>query len=320
VAVYTTFEQRDIEQVCAAFVLGAPRSWRGIPQGSINTNYVLQTEQGRFFLRHTTVRSPDDLQFEAAFLDHLHRLGFAAPTLRRTPTGQSDIPLRGGRASVFGWLLGTERGRADFEPPHAHALGQELGALHRVGESFGERRQNPYGPPVVQGWLEGLERVTDEEVRGLVPELRAALEASRGYCTGAPRGTIHADLFMDNVKWQGDRVEAFFDFEMACTDAWVLDLGITLNAWCFDGGYHAPLCRALFEGYVQERPLGPGEGRALFDATLFGAVRYTASRIRDFHLSALPADRLFPKSFRTYLARVRELGALGPEGFLRLLG
>jgi len=41
-----------------------------------------------------------------------------------------------------------------------------------------------------------------------------------------------------------------------------------------------------------ERPLSEVERGAFHEAALFGAVRYTASRIRDFHLSELPAERL----------------------------
>jgi homoserine kinase type II len=136
-----------------------------------------------------------------------------------------------------------------------------------------------------------------------------------------PRGVIHADLFMDNVKWLGDRVSALFDFEMACRDAYVLDVAITLNAWCFDNGEYRPeLCRGLLRGYQVERSLMPVEREHLFGHALFGAVRYTASRIRDFHLSGLPPDKLAPKDFRTYLARARALSAMGPGGLRALAG
>ena len=49
-------------------------------------------------------------------------------------------------------------------------------------------------------------------------------------------------------------------------------------------------------------------------------MRYTASRLRDFHLSELPPERLFRKDYRTYLARVTALEQLGPEGFATLVG
>jgi homoserine kinase type II len=135
-----------------------------------------------------------------------------------------------------------------------------------------------------------------------------------------PRGVIHADLFMDNVKWLGERVGAFFDYEMACRDAYGLDVAVTLNAWCFEEGYRTELCPAFIRGYQDARPLSEVERESLFGHALFGAVRFTASRIRDYHLSPLPPERLVRKDFRTYLARTRALREMGPSGFRALTG
>jgi homoserine kinase type II len=96
-------------------------------------------------------------------------------------------------------------------------------------------------------------------------------------------------------------------------------VAITLNAWCFEGTYRRSLCRAFMDGYATERPLAPVEKGALFSHALFGAVRYAASRIRDFHLSPLPPERLFKKDFRTYLARTEALARMGQKGFADLL-
>lgn len=319
-AVYTPFEASDLNHVASTFGLGEIREAHGIPQGSINTNYRLETAQGRFFLRHTLVRSAEDLTFEADLLDHLHASALPAPSLIRTTDGRPFAELKGGRACVFRWLAGEEKTRAQLSWDVLWALGRELGKLHRVGASFMGERANPYGPAVVRGWLQGLAQHRDGSVAEVARELSAALPHGETLGDLVPRGVIHADLFLDNVKWLGDRVSALFDFEMACRDALVLDVAITLNAWCFDGAYQPQLCRAFITGYEEERPLTPTEPVALHRAAIFGAVRYTASRIRDFHLSDLPADRLTPKDFRTYLARVRALTAMTTPDFLALLG
>lgn len=320
-AVYAALDDNDFALVAREFGLGAFHGATGIPQGSINTNYRIECAAGRFFLRHTTVRSEADLQFEADLLAHLQESAFPAPHLLRTTRGPAFIELRGGRVSVFGYLSGEELTRAQFGTDHAERLGATLGKLHRVTNSFGGSRANPYGPERVSGWLQELAQHADAELAEIARELQRYLETSQ-LTTGelVPRGVIHADLFMDNVKWLGDRVSAFFDFEMACRDAFTLDIAITLNAWCFDGEYKPDLCQAFVRGYQVERKLQSSERLDLFHQALFGAVRYTASRIRDFHLSPLPPDKLFKKDFRTYLARARALTAMKPSGFLKLLG
>lgn len=314
-ALYTALSDEELRALCEELGLGELRSARGVPEGSINTNYLLETASGRFFLRHTTVRSEADLSFEAKLLDLLHDSHFPAPHLHRTRAGAPFLPLRGGFVSIFGYLPGEELTRARLTPEHCEQLGAELGKLHRIGNALLGDRQNPYGPDRVRTWLDELSVHADPELRAIADECRRLLETTQRSTRLVPRGVIHADLFMDNVKWLDDRVAAFFDFEMACRDELALDVAITLNAWCFDGQYRQGLCRAFLGGYQWQRPLSPEERERLYEQTLFGAIRYTASRIRDFHLSPLPPERLMRKDFRTYLARVRALAAMGPRGF-----
>lgn len=320
-AVYTPFDRPDFEQACEAFAVGAFREAHGIPQGSINTNYRLETATGRYFLRHSHLRSAADLTFEAELLDLLHQSAYPAPSILRTTSGQPFLELKGGRAMVFRWLAGEEKTRSRLTWEVLVNLGREVGKLHRITNSFVGERENPYSPEVVRGWLAELLKHPDGALVATAQELVDALPTSETFGDLVPRAVIHADLFLDNVKWVGDRVSAIFDFEMACREALVLDVAITLNAWCFDGGAYRPeLCRGFLSGYEDERTLTPGEPSALYRAALFGAIRFTTSRIRDFHLSELPADRLSQKDYRTYLARVRALKTLGEEGFLRLIG
>jgi homoserine kinase type II len=323
VAVYVELSAEAMAEISGAYKLGRIREVIGIPQGSINSNCRLELEDGRrFFLRVTTVRSAEDLQFEASLLEHLREGRFPGPTLIRTQANAPYVELPHGRATLFHYLAGDALQRSDLSTPRLEALGRELGKLHRVGQSFLGRRENPYRPAVVRTWLEQLKENPDVEVADARKLLVPALDQAEAGLAGRmlPQGPIHADIFLDNVKWIGNDVSAIFDFEMACVDAYVLDVAIALNAWCFDQRYVPELCGALMRGYKVERTLTPEEGHTLFDQALFGAVRYTASRIRDFHLSPLPPDKLFKKDFRTYLARVRALTALGREGLLRVSG
>ncbi len=317
-ALYTPLTPEDLALVDAAYGLGGILLAVGIPQGSINTNYRLETGKGRRFLRHTTVRSEEDLRFEARLLSLLHDGAFGAPRLDATLAGLPFLPLKGGRVSVFHFLPGDELQRADLSPEHLERLGKQVGKLHRLSAPLSGDRPNPYGPATVSGWLEGL--TGNAELKETAVELQVALEESLRGPSLLPEGAIHSDIFLDNVKWVGSQVSAIFDFEMACLAPYVLDVAITLNAWCFEDGYRWPLAQSLLRGYEEERVLNALERQGLYFAALFGAVRYTTSRIRDFHLSKLPADRLFKKDYRTYLHRTRALRALGPTAFAERAG
>jgi homoserine kinase type II len=322
VAIYTELTNEQWSTLAEAYGLGALHSVHGIPQGSINSNFRLEAQKGKFFLRHTLVRKSEDLRFEAGLLGHLAESHFPGPVIEPTVRGEPFVEIAGGRVTLFHLLAGEELRRNQLSDEHLEQLGRELGKLHRLGASFTGQRENPYGLPVVASWLEGLRGVKDPEVAEALTILEPALaEAKKLIPSGLlPRGPIHADVFLDNVKWLGDRISAIFDFEMACVDACALDVAITLNAWCFDGDYLPLLARRFIVGYQEQRPLSGVERGALYGQALFGAVRYTASRIRDFHLSPLGPDKLTKKDFRTYLARVKRLQMLGPEMFQKLVG
>jgi len=61
------------------------------------------------------------------------------------------------------------------------------------------------------------------------------IAASSAYAA-LPRGPIHADLFRDNVMFQGAgedlELTGFFDFYFAGVDSWLFDLAVCLNDWC----------------------------------------------------------------------------------------
>jgi homoserine kinase type II len=193
--------------------------------------------------------------------------------------------------------------------------------MHRWAGSYSGLRENPYGPSTLTAWLADLgQRQLESDVRIAVLRAAGAIdEASKPL--GLPRGAIHADLFRDNVKWLADRIAAVIDFEMACVDELALDLGITLIVWTFGvDSFDRPRVRSLIEGYQSERKLLAEEKAGLWSKCLYGAIRYTLSRIRDFHLAAVGTDALERKPWQRYAQRMGELLRLGAAGFGELCG
>lgn len=323
-AIFIAITDDDLRALLPAWEAPGLQAALGIPAGSINTNLALEFVDGsRGFLRYTTVRSEADLAFEAEILGALEQAGLQGPRLQATRSGGKWVKWGDGFLSLFHWMEGVELTHRTVQPHHLRTLGAALARVHAALGRVTASRPNPYGPEVVAGWLRQLEAEAHPGLEGLPAFLLAAQSEAQEVMSRAsnlPAGTIHADVFLDNVKWNGPDQPGLFDFEMACTAPLVQDLAITLDAWCFDGGeYQRPLAQALLQGYGSVRRLSGEERQVLHGACLHGAIRFTTSRIRDFHLSALTPDRLQHKDYRTWLARVRALRAMGQAGFDRWL-
>jgi homoserine kinase type II len=123
---------------------------------------------------------------------------------------------------------------------------------------------------------------------------------------------VHADLFRDNVMFDGLEVTGVFDFYFAGVDTWLFDLATCLNDWCVDlatGRADTARVQALVAAYQTIRPLEGAERQLLAPMTRAAALRFWVSRLWDFHLPReahllTPHD---PSHFERILTERRDL-------------
>ena len=161
--------------------------------------------------------------------------------------------------------------------------------MHLAGRDYERQQPNLRGLP---WWNETVPVVLphiDAEAAAL---LRAELAYQNHVAAGSsyaalPRGPVHADLFRDNVMFEGEQLTGFFDFYFAGVDTWLFDLAVCLNDWCIDlptGHHDAPRARALLDAYQAVRPLTAAERELLPAMARAGALRFWISRLWDFYL------------------------------------
>ena len=321
-AIYTPLSADVVTRFLEAFGLGPACALIGIPAGSINTNYFVDTADARFFLRLSEVATEQDLRYEAALLTHLTRAGVPTPTLRTTHTGSAYALLKGKWGSLFDFVSGHERTAERARAAELADLGQTLAAMHRAGDGFSLRKPHAFELDAVSRWIGEIAALPHADLADVTPRLVAERDfilAER--LTTLPTGVIHGDLFPDNVKFDdAGRVALVFDFEMASDGVLAYDVAVALLAWCWHDGFDWPRARALVAGYTSVRAFEPAEQRGLYVLARQAALRFTVTRIRDFHLRPVPASERVHKDFRDYLARLEALQALGAEGFAAALG
>ncbi|MGD9915213.1 MAG: homoserine kinase [Rhizobiaceae bacterium] len=283
-AVYTDIGERELAEFLTQYSIGTLKSYKGIAEGSENSNYLLHTSDGVFILTLYEKRvDAADLPFFLGLMQHLAARGLSCPLpvprLDGAPTG-----MLGGRpAAIITFLEG-------IWPRHptvgqCRAVGRALGEMHVASRDFALTRPNALS---VDGWRrlwDGSRDRADEVEPGLVAEVDAEfLAIGNNWPTTLPTGVIHADLFPDNVFFLGDELSGLIDFYFACNDIYAYDVATCLNAWCFekDHAFNLTKGRALLAGYQSVRPLSDAEKAALPLLARGSALRFMLTRLYDW--------------------------------------
>jgi homoserine kinase type II len=305
-AVYTDVGDEELTAFIGDYDIGEVVSCKGIAEGVENSNFLLRTERGTFILTLYEKRVlPQDLPFFIALMEHLAAQGIACPTPVKARDGVALRSLCGRPAAIVTFLEGLWPRR--ILPFHCAGVGGALAQLHLAGAGFAMRRPNNLS---VAGWrplFEACQARAHEVKPGLAQELGQELaELEQHWPAGLPVGTIHADLFPDNVFFRGEAVSGLIDFYFACTDFLAYDVAICLNAWCFesDGDFNVTKARHLLSHYRAKRVLSGPEYAALPLLARGSALRFLLTRLYD--LLNHPAGALVrPKDPLEYLRKLR---------------
>ena len=305
-AVYTEVADEELEAFIASYDIGALTSCKGIAEGVENSNYLVQTEAGRYILTLYEKRvAPKDLPYFLALMEHLAARGIRCPLPVHDREGRNLRKLAGRPAALINFLDGVSVRRASIE--QCASLGKALGRLHVAGESFAQTRANSLSLP---GWgplANAIGERADTIIRGLAGEIGKELaHLDKAWPRDLPQGVIHADLFPDNVFFLGNKLSGLIDFYFACTDALAYDVAICLNAWCFesDHSYNVTKGKSLLQAYAQVRSLSQEERRALPLLARGAALRFLLTRLVDWF--DVPAGALVrPKDPFEYYRKLR---------------
>ncbi|MFZ3177028.1 MAG: homoserine kinase [Methylovirgula sp.] len=305
-AVYTEVTDLELESFLADYGLGKLLAFKGIAEGVENSNFLLQTDAGLFILTLYEKRvAAADLPFFLALMKHLAARGLTCPQPVQTKSAKMLGTLAGRPAAIVTFLEGVSSRHPNV--PQCAALGTALAQLHRAGADFRGRRPNALS---LAAWpqLFALAAGRAEEVQaGLVSFLAAELAfLERSWPKDLACGTIHADLFPDNVLFLDDKVSGLIDFYFACTDFLAYDLAVCLNAWCFepDFSFNVTKSMTLIESYQNVRKLAPKEIEALPVLARGSALRFTLTRLVDW-LNVPPGALVRPKNPLEYVKRLR---------------
>lgn len=285
-AVFTAVSLDDLTPWIEQFPLGKASALQGIASGIENSNFFLSTDSGEFVLTIFENLSFEQLPFYLELMRHLASGGVLVPAPVATRSGALVADLHGKPAAIVSKLEG--RSQMAPKPVHCAAVGAMLARMHLAGRDF------PLSQPNLRGlswWIwatpQVLPNMDDASAALLRSEMRYQIETADSAAHRAlPCGPIHADLFRNNVMFDGEQLTGFFDFYFAGCDAWLFDLAVTVNDWCVDqesGALDLARLHAMVDAYHAVRPFVDAE-RSVWHAMLrAAALRFWLSRLHDLH-------------------------------------
>ncbi|MES2750937.1 MAG: homoserine kinase [Pseudomonadota bacterium] len=305
-AVYTDVTAEELAEFLSAYGIGEVLSYKGIAEGVENSNYLLHTSRGYYFLTLYEKRvAVNDLPFFLGLMAHLAKHGITCPQPVVTKSGVALGTLAGRPAAIIDFLEGVWPRKPSAA--HCASVGQALAKMHLAGADFSMSRANALS---VSGWRPLFDQAA-ARADGVQHGLRALLSAELDHLeqhwpADLPQGVIHADLFPDNVLFLGDKLSGLIDFYFACNDMFAYDVAICLNAWCFeiDHSFNVTKARAFLNAYTRERKLSAAEQQALPLLARGAAIRFLLTRLVDC-LNVPPGALVKPKDPLEYVRKLR---------------
>ncbi len=278
-SVFTPLERHELEVFLAPYGLGRLRDFQGIAAGSENSNFFVSLEQGEYVLTLVERGPVGDLPFFIELLDVLHDAGLPVPYALRTQDGLALRNLAEKPALLQPRLSGKHVREANAH--HCQEVGRLLANIHLATRATPVERRSDRGLDwmLAEGPSQALK--LDEQALPLLRDALQEIAELKPRILALPRANMHADLFRDNVLFDGTHLAGVIDFYNACSGPMLYDLAITLNDWCSheDGSLDGARARALLGAYAALRPFTAAEAE-LWPAMLrVACVRFWLSRL-----------------------------------------
>lgn len=305
-AVYTEVSTQELAQFLNDYDIGHCLSFSAIAEGIENSNYLLQTEKGRFILTLFEKRvKTEELPYFMELMEHLFHNGFSCPRPVRGKDGTVLKKLCGKTACLTTFLTGASV--QNIQPHHCAELGRAIALMQKASAGFRLYRANDLS---VKGWENLIDKIgsrADEVSAGLYDALcREYEDVSSDWPSDLPQSVIHADLFPDNVFFENGTLSGVIDYYFSCNDIAVYELAICLNAWCFDAPvwiFNREKSSALLTAYQALRPMSSAEKEAFPILARGSALRFLLTRTYDW-LNPVKDALVTPKNPKEYISKM----------------
>ena len=286
-AVYTKLTNNNLKEFFLKYNLGKLINYQGIQQGIENTNYLVNTDKGKYILTIYEKRVEEkDLPFFIGLMKNLFDKNFPSPHPIININGNYISEISGKKAAVVSFLEGSAK--KVLSPENCYLVGINTAKLHTITKDLKGKRRNKLS---VDSWRKIYSKV-EKSCSKIHPDLPNIIEENlnkieKNWPKDIPSGIIHADLFPDNIFFKGNNLSGIIDFYFSCNDFYAFEIAICLNALCFEGkkenlSFNVTKAKRFIEGYSSIRNLSENEKNSLKVLCQGAAIRFLLTRVFDF--------------------------------------
>jgi homoserine kinase type II len=281
-AVKTSFTPDDFVAILSQYDLGVYTHSEAIQRGTVQTNYFIQTTQGKFVFRYYENRSKEAVLFESDLLTYLTKHHYPCPVQVKNTQGAYVGMYRNKP-----YVISEFRDGQPVEQPNAHHWHQliqrtaELQKLTRGFRSKYVRYRWNYDPDLCLALAQAeAARINTQSAHRKFAWLAREL-TTLDLPPSLPKGICHCDFHFSNILFQGDEFVALLDFDDANHTFLQFDLVGLIEYWAWANTadmLDVTKARSVVQEYMKHRRLPLVEQQHLYDvyelSILFDCVWY----------------------------------------------
>ena len=310
-AVYTKLNEEEIINFLKLYKIGKFISFHGITEGIENSNFYVETSEGKYILTIFEKRvDQNDIPFFINIMKYLSNRGFLCPSPIIGVEKSYLQQLQNKPAIIVSFLNGISKN--EITTKDCFNVGSYMGSMHLKSNGFLNKRKNSLS---ISGWNQLIKDCRDSiptnALNQIEPNILEEVQHSYNFCakywpSTLPQGFIHADMFPDNVFFNDNKISGVIDFYFSCTHILAYDLAIAVNAWCFDKEitFNNKKFYELIKGYSSIRELSKEELFYLPLLSQAAAMRFLLTRLYDWIHTPKNAT-VVPKDPKEYIIKLR---------------
>jgi homoserine kinase type II len=285
-AVYTKYNQDEIDEILSNYDLGKLETFKGIEEGIENTNYFISTKNKKYILTVYEKRvKSKDLPFFSKLMSFLDKANFKCPVPILNKKKETITNYNGKELMVVSFLEG--KAKQNLSPTNCESIGVEVAKMHEITKNFKLKRENDLS---IKSWRGLFETVKDQcsQIHKDLPKLISENlnDVEKKWPSDLPKGIIHADLFHDNIFFLKNEFSGIIDFYFSCEDYFAFEIAVCFNALCFEGvkenlSFNVTKAKKFIDGYSSIRKLSDQEKANIKVLSQGASLRFLLTRVFD---------------------------------------